>query len=125
MTPKYTCVRIYVISCMPSGGDDNLDSIFGRPVSYELVAMMESPQLTSRLLAEPLRRRTGSQERCWLTQRSCHPAIAGRSNCGEEVLGLVYLSLTRSSPFPHPCIISHVLNAGILVTPEKIYTREN
>ena len=65
MTSKYTRVRIYEISCMPSGDDDDLDSIFGGPVSYEVVAMMESPQLTSRLLAEPPGRRTGSQERCW------------------------------------------------------------
>ena len=60
-----------------------------------------------------------------VAQQSCHPAITGRSNCGEEALGLVYLLLARSLPFPHPRIISYVNNAGILVTPAKIYTCEN
>ena len=35
------CVRIYEISCMSSGDDDDLDLILGGPVSDELVAMTE------------------------------------------------------------------------------------
>ena len=50
---KYTCVRMYEISCMFSGDDDDLDRILGGPVSYEVVAITKSPQLTTRLLAEP------------------------------------------------------------------------
>ena len=40
---------------MSSGDDDDLDRILGEPVSDELVAMTESPQLTTWLLAEPAR----------------------------------------------------------------------
>ena len=63
VTRKYTCVRINEISCM-SNGDDALSRLHpGGPVSDELVAMMESPQITTWPLAEPAERRTRSHER--------------------------------------------------------------
>ena len=38
---------------MSSGDDGDLDCILGESVSDKLVAMTESPQLTTRLLSEP------------------------------------------------------------------------
>ena len=37
----------------------------------------------------------------------------------------LFLPLTAALPFPHPCIFSHMGNAGILFTPAQMYTREN
>ena len=116
-------MRIYEISCMSSGDDDDLDRISGRTMSYEVVAMTESPQLHT-LTA----RRT-----CWtsyrlprmtlVAQRSCHLTKAGQGVCGEEALArdLVYLSLMRYLRHIH---FTHVNNAGTF-TFAKIYTREN
>ena len=48
------------------------------------------------------------------------PVKAGQGKCEERALarGLVLL---MGYLLPHPCIISHVEDAGILFTPEKIY----
>ena len=53
-------VLIYDMRCMSRGDKDDLDCIFEGPVSNEIAAMAESPQLTTRLLAEPAGHCTGS-----------------------------------------------------------------
>ena len=56
------CVHIYEISCMSTGNNNNPDHILGAIVSEKLVVMMESPQLTTRLLTEPAGYHASSHE---------------------------------------------------------------
>ena len=61
---------------MSNGDDDDLDCILGEWVPNKLVAMTESPQLTTRLLAEPAECRTGGGSTAEL------PPLKGRT--GEQ-----------------------------------------
>ena len=119
-------MRIYEICCTSSGDDHDVDHILGGLVSDKLVAMTESTQLTTRLLAEPVGRCTGSKMSDAGSTADLPPreGRTGELRRGGPCRGPC-LPLTDALPFPHPCITGHVKNAGILFTPAKIYSREN
>ena len=106
-----------------SGGDDNnVDRILREPVSYEIKAMTESPQLTTRLLAEPAGHHTCSHKWCWYHTGAATPQRQDKETAGRRPLPGA-LSTYRWCIISQ--IISHMNNAGILFTSDKIYTREN
>ena len=104
---------------MSRGGDDNLNCILEGPVSDKVVAMTESPQLTTRLLAEPATP-APINDACSTTEL---PPREGRTGGGGPCQGPCR-PLTDALPLPHPFIISHVNNACILFAPAKIYIRK-
>ena len=73
-------------------------------MSDELVAMTESPQLTTRLLSEHAESRMRSVEPVQVAPQSYmyHPAKPGQENCGEEAL--MPGALDRISLSPMRCL---------------------
>ena len=128
-------VSIYEISCMSSGDDDDLGRTLGRT---GVLQSSSDDRVTP--INNPTARGT-----CWASYRlaktllvarwSCHPVKEGQGDYGEEALarrlwgGGPYqepcLPLADALPLPHPCIISHVNNTGILFVAAKIYTHKN
>ena len=117
VTWQYTCVCICKNSRMSSGDDNDLDCILGAPVSDELVAMTESPQqpdCSQNLLGIILAPTNDTGSTAELPPRKGRTGeLWGEGPCKGPCLAHVL-------PWPHPCIIRHVKNAGILFTPTKM-----
>ena len=83
-----------------SNGDDDLSrSHPGGPVSEKLVAMVESPQLATRLLAEPAEHRTCSHESDSSAELRPRKGRTGElQGEGLNARGLVYRCNTLATP---------------------------
>ena len=95
----------------------------GGPMSDKSAAMMGSPHLTTRLLAEPARRLASTDDAGSTAELQPREGRTGELQGGGPCQGPC-LPLYGVLRLPHPCIIVHVKNAGILFTSVKIYTRE-
>ena len=84
-------------------------------MSNEIAAMAESPQLTTRLLAEPAGHRTGSHP----GSTAELPHRKGRTKEQDPCQGPCR-PLPDELPFRHPFINSRISNACFLFTPAKI-----